>query len=466
MKTRFFSLSALAVAAIALFGCDKTSVEIVKADNVPFEFIASEITKTSNDGVHTNWVADDQVNLFHAEASTSSYVDDGAYTAAASGVSTNFTGTLASELTADNYDWYAIYPYSSYVHTPASVSSGYITICSAFNGKQIQTGNSNMAHIAGANYPVAGKVLNVAKESVPVIPMSHITSLIAVNVTNGTESPITVSQIVFTGTESVVGTYYVNFTGSPVVFTPNDPGKVSNSATLQVTSGSAIAKNASATFYLAVKPFTAPKDGTLTLAVTADNGEQSKDLVLSTSAFTFASGQKNTLNFTYNKAAGGPTLQYTLDGTKTGGSNGYATASAITQNEISWSAIGNTTTNPWRIGGKNLSGVDRVIYSTTAISANISSVAVESGSSTLSAVNSLTISVHNSEGDAESGANAIATKTETNSSNIISKTVTLTKADETSWAGKYYRIVYNVNAGGSNQYIQFNAAKFYGVAAE
>lgn len=462
MKTRFV-LSALAVAAIAFAGCNKIDnvIDTPESSVIPFSFTAVNAdTKTTNDGVHTNWAASDQVNLFHAEAGDDDYVDDGAFTAASAGSSVKFSGTLASSLTADNYDWYAIYPYSSYVHTPASTSSGYITVGSGASAKQTQTGNSNKTHIAGDGYPVAGKVLNVAKATQPAIPMSQLTSLVEVNVTNGLSSAITVTEVSLTGTEDIVGTYYIDFVSSPVVYTSSGGGYVSNTATLKVTSGTTIAKDASATFYLAVKPFTAPSAGTLTLAVTADNGKQSKEKVLA-SAFSFAAGEVNTLNFTYNKAAGGPVLKYTLDGTETGGTNKYDTASSITQNKIEWSATGNTTTNPWRIGGKSITNENRVIYSTTAISNNICKIEVESGSATIT-VNSLTISVHNSSSDASTGANALASITESNSSKIVSKTVTLDKADATSWAGKYYRIVYNVtNSTSSNQYIQFKSAKFY-----
>lgn len=165
---------------------------------------------------------------------------------------------------------------------------------------------------------------------------------------------------------------------------------------------------------------------------------------------------------TFTKNDGSPTLQYTLNGTVTGGTNGYATNSDIEQNSISWVATANTTTNPWRFGGKNLSSVNRAVYSTDAISSNISRIEVESGTATLT-VNSLTITVHNSADDAAHGTNAIATKTENTNTSIINSTVTLTNNTASSWAGKYYRIVYNVTAGGSNSYIQFLSAKFYGI---
>ena len=305
MKTKFY-LSALAVAAIAFAGCNKIDnvINTPESSVIPFSFTAVNAdTKTTNDGVHANWAAGDQVNLFHAEASTSSYVSDGAFTAASAGSSVKFSGTLASSLTADNYDWYAIYPYNVNITTPANKGTkGYVTVGSVAAGSQNQTGNNSTAHIAGEGYPVAGKASNVAKATEPAIAMSLLTSLIEVNVTNGTASPITVTEISFTGTEDIVGTYFIDFVSSPVVYTGSGVSYVSNKATLTVTSGSTIAKDVSAKFYLAVKPFTAPSAGTITLSVTtAENGKQTNNKVLA-SAFSFNAGEVNTLNFTYNKA--------------------------------------------------------------------------------------------------------------------------------------------------------------------
>ena len=305
MKTRFFSLSALAVAAIAFIGCNKAeqAIQTPEKAGIPFEFIASDIdTKTTNDGLHTNWKSGDQVNLFHAVAGSTTYVaETSAFEASSDGASVTFTGTLNGELTGDNYDWYAIYPYSSYITTPASTSTGYVTIGSASNASQAQTGNDSKAHLAGTKYPVAGKITGVAKATKPAIPMSHLTSVIAVHVTNGTSSPITVSEISFTGTEDIVGNFYIDFTGSPVVYTPRT-SYVSSTASLNVTSGSAIDPGDDATFYLAVKPFTAPASETISISVTADNGAQVRNKELA-SAANFVAGTINTLNFTYDKAA-------------------------------------------------------------------------------------------------------------------------------------------------------------------
>ena len=146
-------------------------------------------------------------------------------------------------------------------------------------------------------------------------------------------------------------------------------------------------------------------------------------------------------------------VAYTLDGTTTGGSNGYATESEITQSGIIWMATGNTTTNPWRIGGKNLANEDRTIYSTTAISDNITKIELESGTATLT-VNSITIEVASDKDFTD----IISTFAESYESN---GTITKTRPEGKDWTGRYYRITYNVTAGNSNQYVQFKSAKFY-----
>ena len=155
-------------------------------------------------------------------------------------------------------------------------------------------------------------------------------------------------------------------------------------------------------------------------------------------------------------------LEYTLNGTVTASGNAYATASTVTQSDIGWKVVGNTEQSPWRIGGKSITNQDREIYSTTALDANISKIEVTSGATVSSlTVNSLTITVHSTASDAQNGTNALATKSVT--SGIASSTVIFEKADSTSWAGKYYRFVYNVTRTSSsgNGYITFENAKLY-----
>lgn len=153
--------------------------------------------------------------------------------------------------------------------------------------------------------------------------------------------------------------------------------------------------------------------------------------------------------------------KYTLNGTKTDGSSNYAEYSDITQENISWKVMGNTTMNPWRIGGKSLNGVDRIIYSTKPISSNISIIKLLHGAASSVTVNSLTVSVYSTAADAAAGTNAIASFTPSFAANA---TVEVEKADTTSWANCYYRIVYNMTVSvSSNKFVEFKGIEFHGL---
>ena len=306
MKKNLFSLGVLAAAAIALAGCAKTESNVpeVKGTGISFEFIATgAMTKTTNDGEATNWVAGDQVNLFHAVAGETEYVNDNAFTASEDGTEVKFTGELAEALDASSsYDWYAFYPYTSQVTTPANTTAGYVYLGSRSDRSQIQNGNSNLDHIAGANYPIAGIATDVAGDETPSISMVHLSSLIEVTVNNKTANPITVTDISFVGTEDIVGSYFVDFASDPIVFTPSKTTYVSNTAKLTVEDGDPIAANDYAYFYLAVKPFTAKSGEKLTLKVTTDEyGTQEVEKTLTADA-VFEGGHENFFTFNYTKA--------------------------------------------------------------------------------------------------------------------------------------------------------------------
>lgn len=149
-------------------------------------------------------------------------------------------------------------------------------------------------------------------------------------------------------------------------------------------------------------------------------------------------------------------LVYTLDGSvTTGGNSNYAQdGGGLTQDGISWSVTGNTTINPWRIGGKNLSGVDREAYSKTAISDDIAKIEIEHGDVTLTAVNSVTVIVA-SNSDFSTVISSFTPAFEANN------TITITRPDGKDWSNCFYKIVYNVTAGSSNSYVQLKSVKFY-----
>ena len=304
MKRSFYALGLMLAATFTLTNCAKemdAPVQEPSSTGIPFEIIANAVdTKTTNNGLSTVWAEGDALNVFHAEAGAATYVDNGQFTYGAT-ENGNFAGTLAAELTAEAYDWYAFYPYSKYIKTPANTSSGYMPVGSKSNAVQTQTGNDSMAHIAGENYPMWGIAENVAVGETPTITMTHLTSLIAVEVINEipTGDDLTVSSVSFTAPEGVdiVGTYYIDFSTSTPSFTGSGANYVSSTAKLSVVDGTPIAVDESAKFYIAVKPFTAEAGATLELNV---NG-YSKTLTLQNDA-VFAPGKFKNVSFAYDQA--------------------------------------------------------------------------------------------------------------------------------------------------------------------
>lgn len=292
---RIFIAGLMLASAFALTNCSEEFVQQIETPEtdqavgvVPFEIYASALqTKTANDGMSTVWVENDQINVFHAEAGAASYVNDGVFAIYKENLADGlFQGSLKQPLTASAYDWYFFYPYTVGMKTPAG--DAVVTLA----GKtQTQNGNSNMAHIAGENYPMCAVVKNVAAGETPAGMMQHMTALVAINVQNNTSKPMTVVSAGIRASESLVGTYYMDFTGEEVVYTPSGDQYVSNTANLEVVDGEDIAAGSSAKFYIAVKPFTAEAGSRLTVYV---NGSQKAITIPETTEFE--AGKIKTIN--------------------------------------------------------------------------------------------------------------------------------------------------------------------------
>lgn len=296
---KIFSWGLMAVALTLFNGCSKEeAVEIPETEGNPFALVATPESRTVNEGLNTVWAENDGVNVFHAAAGTTAYTSDGEFTIAAADIEAGkFTGKLGGALNEAAYDWYMFYPYSLYIKTPANTSTGYMAIGSKATDSQTQTGNNSMAHIAGENYPLYGKAVNVAAAAVPSITMHQAAALVAVNVTNPATASdaITVSTVELTAPEDIVGTYYINFAGEEVVYTPSGDTYVSNTAKLDVTNGTALNPGESAKFYLGVKPFDL-NNGALTIKVTDGKGMIYEKTTEGLTA-SFVSGKIKTVNF-------------------------------------------------------------------------------------------------------------------------------------------------------------------------
>ena len=263
----------------------------------PFEIVASTVdTKTVNEGMATKWDDDDAINLFHAEAGAEVYGANDKFTIA-DVEACRFTGELTAALeTTKSYDWYALYPYNSNIATPGDRADGYTYI--GHSKGLNQTGYDNMTSLKETICPLYGVAKAVASSDTPSITMNHLTSVVAIKVTNTTEEPLTITTASLTAEEDIVGSYFIDITKSPVVYKASE-GFVKNTAVVNVSDGTALAKGESATLYLAIKPFTAKAGTSLTLSV----NDYAKEPKVLTSDVTFHAGKIKTLNFAYDKVA-------------------------------------------------------------------------------------------------------------------------------------------------------------------
>ena len=293
---KIISWGVMLAAAFTLTNCAKeidAPVQEPESNSYPFEIIASTVdTKTVNDGMSTKWAEDDQINVFHALGESTEYVNDGAFTI--SDVEAGrFTGIINAVLNVEEeYDWYVLYPYNKKVTTPGSQTAGYTYI--GYSTGLNQTGYNSMASLKGSVCPLYGIAKYAGAR--PEITMNHLSSIVAINVTNKNEEPLTITEASFIATEDIVGSYYIDITGESVVYTPSAANYVKNTALVKVSGGTALEQEESAIVYAAIKPFTDTAGQKLTLSV---NG-YSKEIELSKDV-TFTAGKIKTLNFAYDK---------------------------------------------------------------------------------------------------------------------------------------------------------------------
>ena len=353
MKRHFYTLGLMLAATFTLTNCAQEidNPNDVPSAGIPFEIVATSAeTKTVNDGLITKWVADDQINIFHAVAETNTYVSDGAFTVAEADVATGrFTGTLSSALESDKvYDWYALYPYSEHVTTPGKHDKGYTYI--GHSKGLNQSGYDSMASLKGSVCPLYGIATAVPEGTKPSMTMNHISSIVAINVTNATEEALTVSTASLTAEEDIVGSYFIDITKSPVVCTPSGANYVNNTATVNVSGGTEPAQGESAILYLAIKPFTAATGKKLVISV---NG-YSKELTM-TKDVTFTAGKIKTLNFSYDKVAEPEGTNVTWDLTKADHDSAEASEVVWKSDFVTMTLIQNSSSTPANnyLGGTN-----------------------------------------------------------------------------------------------------------------
>lgn len=298
---KYSLLMGLMCAALSITSCSKDNTETFdKPKGYEFELYAAPQTRTEVDGLDMKWSANDAMNVFHAPTGTTNYSSNDQFTLAEI-ESGRFTGLITDTEFDPNgtYDWYVLYPYKSQKTTPA-LDEAYFGIGSYAKSVQTQKGINNQDHICGVDIPLYGKVTNTTGS--PSLQMHHIATLFRINVINTGSADLNVTSITLTSaSENLIGTYYLDITGDTPVVNPSDDNFVSKTATLNVTDG-IVAPDATGSFYLATRAFTAPEGEQLTLTVTA-NGETVEKVATLSKETTFAAGKINKLNVNVAAAA-------------------------------------------------------------------------------------------------------------------------------------------------------------------
>ena len=297
-------LFGLIAMAFGLTNCAKNEEINLPVESKGDFAIYAPVTRTANDGLNTVWSAGDDLGIFHTVTDGTTYIKDGQFKLSDL-ESAKFLGSVNGTLDVDEeYDWYAMYPYSSYVPGPANTGSGYMTIGCAATASQTQTGNNSMAHIAGKNYPLVGKAYAVPANQSPALAMTHVATLLEFEVTNSLEEAITVSNIKFTAPSALVGTFYIDFTDTDNIEVESSGSTyTSKSATLIVKDGEAIEAGQNAKFYLPVAPFVANANAKLSIEVNVTSGEKvgmfTKEITLANET-SFVAGKIKNVKVNYD----------------------------------------------------------------------------------------------------------------------------------------------------------------------
>ena len=296
MMKRYIQILSFALCAMFAFAAcnvtdlDNPTPEETPAPEYPYEIRLVPPTKTANDGLSTVWVDGDKVNIFHAEAGTTDYINDGAFTFS---TEDRFTGSLKQPLEDGKmYDWYVAYPYD-----PSMTSPKYMRI--TVPTVQTQLADGDMSHLCEALCPLAGKSTEVAASANPNVVMNHLVTVMKIKVTNYESAPCNLTKVSLNHHSSdantiLAGVHYLDMTGDSMHMTRaeelgadnitlpewEDNSSMTKASVLegdptrpciQLTSPKTLGLNESATVYMVCIPFTIGHATELEIGMNSEN---------------------------------------------------------------------------------------------------------------------------------------------------------------------------------------------------
>lgn len=156
-------------------------------------------------------------------------------------------------------------------------------------------------------------------------------------------------------------------------------------------------------------------------------------------------------------------LIYTLSTlSERGGSNAYGGSSDVTVSGIMWTVEGNSTMNPWRLGGNKLEAVDRKLTSRAPIYGKVAKIKIKYGEGSAT-VNTATLKIYSSDPLLSTSPSPVYSRVIPCSANS-EQTI---EAGSEDWTDRYYQLVFNLTVTTSgNKYVTVETMGFYAEGSE
>ncbi len=254
--------------------------------------VSMDMTKTVVEGTSIKWVNGDDITLLtFPQGGTGYYPSKFMYSSEGQG-GAKFKGRI--EDYGDFNSFYAFYPYREDILTPKDF---HISV----NKEPVQVGNGSTAHLAGPEFPLYGKQLNVQGISNISIGMVNILSVARFTVTNKTDAPIVVKSLEFTSSKYIAGPFSANMTTDEPSWTAKDGA--STKVVLSVKDGEEIAAGDNSEFFVGIIPHTCLAGEKLKVKITATS--EGKEvvfyrLITLTSDTTFYSGYRKQISCNFD----------------------------------------------------------------------------------------------------------------------------------------------------------------------
>lgn len=262
----------MVAATLTLTNCNKvSSIEEPASKLFTIRANTGADSKTTNDGMHTLWAENDKVSLLYAPAGTNVTSEfTNVPMTIASGAGTSSAVFKGEATLSGSNDFYAIYPHSGALKIPGQRNSGYIFVGNK-NGVT-QNGYDSMAHLSGSNCPMYGVALDNDDETIPEFSMKQLASVIELSIRSYSNEDFILKKVELLASEDIVGSYYIDITGTNPVYTPSDANYVSNTAVVNIENGAAVSKGSTIKVYIPIKPYVQAEGTVLHFVYTATVG--------------------------------------------------------------------------------------------------------------------------------------------------------------------------------------------------